>query len=291
MKFLYIIAILLSMAWQQISPVSNKALTTPVGSSNLTLAPLPVAVASGKPQIEAKSALVVDLASGQILYGQNSQAKAPIASITKLISALVIIKNHDLNELVTVPKLPNYQPEDELLGLKSGQVFTVQALLQASLVASGNDAIDALALNDSGTVDKFATKMNQLASDWNIQNVHFSNASGLVDQNNFATAQALAKLASLALNNSFIAQTVATSHLSIQDQGGDSFNLVNTNQLLNQSTFSGIKTGYTLAAGQSLVGLVNLSGHGIITVVLNSPDRFAETQALASWVKENYRWL
>ncbi len=239
----------------------------------------------------AKSALAIDLATGQELYSQNAAAKVPIASITKLVSALVILKTHSLDEKITVSQLPTYGPDDDTIALTSGEQLSLRALMQAALIGSANDAIDALAISDSGSLVNFSIKMNQLVADWGITDAHFVSASGLTNTNNYASAQSLAKLAALVLKNPFLAQAVKTKFVTISDTAGRSFSLTSTNQLLGATDYAGIKTGYTLAAGQCLLSLLKIHGQPVIGVVLNSPDRFAETVKLHDWVEENYTWL
>ncbi len=268
-------------------PPSNARPISPAAHHNLAT---PVLVGTTKPTLGAAAAYAMDVDTGQPLYSQNAAATLPIASITKLITALVIVRDHQLAETVTVPALPSYQPGDELMGLAAGQKFTVGDLLTAALVPSANDAADSLALWDAGSTTAFAAKMNRLAAHWGITGARFTNPTGLVDTGNGASAEALAKLAKLGLANPDIARRVALPAAVITNAAGHTYNLTATDQLLQDGRFSGIKTGYTLAAGQSFVGLATLSGHRVITVVLNSPDRFGETRALADWIERNYTW-
>ncbi len=251
----------------------------------------PVKTGGTSPNLGAKSIAALDVDSGQLIYTKDAGVHLPIASITKLVSALVLLKTHALNETVTVGMLPTYEPADQTMKLVKGQQFKFQDLMRAALIESDDDAIDALATYDSGSLADFSSKMNALMTDWKIEDTHFSNPSGLVDTNNYASATALTKIAALALHSNFIATTVQTKSATIYDLSGRAYNLTSTNQLLNQPGFSGIKTGYTLAAGQSLVALADVNGHRIVTVVLNSPDRFAETLSLVNWIKANYQWL
>lgn len=251
----------------------------------------PVRIGSDPLVLGARNVLAVDLTTGQPLFAKNSQQPVPIASITKLASVLVIVENHRLDEAVTIPTLPVYGPADSRLGLVAGQRFKLADLLKASLIPSDNDAMDSLAIYDSGSTAKFVAKMNQLVKRWGIDQAHFSNPTGLVDQNNSASAAALSKIARLALVNPTIGQFVAKPSATISDLSGQSYNLVSTNQLLQDHRFSGIKTGYTPAAGQSLIALSEINDHKVIVVVLGSPDRFGETQTVINWIGHNFKWL
>jgi D-alanyl-D-alanine carboxypeptidase (penicillin-binding protein 5/6) len=133
--------------------------------------------------------------------------------------------------------------------------------------------------------------MNRLISAWGLEHTRFNNPSGLTDEGNYSSAADLAKLAKLALTNTTFRQIIAQPEASITDLAGRSFTLKSTNKLLADSRFRGVKTGYTLAAGQSFVGLANVNGHDVITVALNSPDRFAETTQLVNWIEKVYLWL
>jgi D-alanyl-D-alanine carboxypeptidase (penicillin-binding protein 5/6) len=125
---------------------------------------------------------------------------------------------------------------------------------------------------------------------WGLADMHFSNPSGLVDADNYATARGLARLARLDLTNPTVKSLVNTPAATINDQAGANYSLATTNKLLNDGRFHGIKTGYTVAAGESVVSLANVNGHDVITVVLGSPDRFGETTALVNYLQGAYTW-
>lgn len=268
-------------------PSGGRTITAPRNNPTVKL---PVKTTGEVLQIGATNSLALDMDSNSILFAKNASERRPIASITKLVTAMVILRDHQLDEVMTVPTLPTYQPEDETLGLKPGQQFKISDLLKATLIASANDAADALALADSGTTQAFSAKMNDLIAEWGITDAHFTNPSGLVDTDNYASAEALAKIGKIALANSSLASMVQTRNSQIVDLAGDQFNLTSTNLLLSDPRFSGLKTGYTEAAGQSVVALVNIHGHRVITVVLNSPDRFGETQTLVNYLERVYQW-
>ena len=276
--------------------IENSITVKPTTATNVTLPQvtlpesLPFTVNDSTFSIQAAGALAIDSTTDQVLLEKNSHVGRPIASITKLATILVILHNHNLDETVTVPTLPGYGPADAKLGLASGEQFKLRDLLAATLIPSANDAADTLAIYDAGSVSAFAAKMNATASEWGIGECHFSNASGLVDTDNFASPRALAKIAELALTNPTVVELVASSTGSISNLSGKQYTLTTTNHLLQDKRFSGIKTGYTIAAGQSLVTRATISGHSIITVVLASPDRFGETQAMVNFLEKNTSW-
>lgn len=252
---------------------------------------MPVKLNQNKPNIQAASFCIFDPESGSILESRDANTLRPIASINKLASVLVILNSHSLKEVITIPALPSYMPDDQILGLRPGQRFMLEDLLRASLIYSANDALDALAITDSGSSPAFIIKMNQLLERWGIAEANFNSATGLNESGNTASAQALAKLAALALKNKFVADTVKIRSANISDLNGKTYRLQSTNYLLDGKRFLGVKTGYTLAAGQSLISAVNTNGKTVIIVVLNSPDRFRETAILADWLDDSFQWL
>jgi D-alanyl-D-alanine carboxypeptidase len=251
----------------------------------------PVKIGAASLVLGAAGGIAVDPATNTVLFEQAGNRRLPIASITKLATAVVILGAHDLDQTVTVPALPAYPEGAELMGLQPGQQFKLRDLLRAALIPSYNDAADALAIWDSGSLAGFITKMNQLTSDWGIGGVHFTSANGLSESDNYASAAALVKLAKLALTSPVIRQTVAQTNLDIADLAGQGYHLGTTNELLRDPRFSGIKTGYTVTAGQCLVALAKIHDQPVITVVLGSPDRFGETAALVNYLERNYQWL
>jgi serine-type D-Ala-D-Ala carboxypeptidase (penicillin-binding protein 5/6) len=242
------------------------------------------------PAVSAASWYALDLTTGLLLGAKNADQQRPIASITKLATTLVILHDHELSDTLTLPKLPTYQADDEIIGLQAGERFTVHDLLAALLINSADDAADALALADSGSQTAFVAKMNQLVAQWGITGAHFSNPSGLIDTGNTVSAKAVAQIAELALRNQAVQQLVKTPQATIHDSAGRTFTLNTTDTLLQSGQFQGIKTGYTLAAGQCFVGLTTIQGHQVITVVLGSQDRFGDTTNLADWINQQYRW-
>jgi D-alanyl-D-alanine carboxypeptidase (penicillin-binding protein 5/6) len=236
------------------------------------------------------TAYAVDATTMTPLYTQGGVTPRAIASITKLMTAIVVLDDHNIGDKVTVGNLPTYDPSDETMGLVAGQVLSVGALTQAALVASNNDAADALAIYDAGSLDAFIKKMNDKLSQWGITEAHFSSAEGLTDDGNYASATALARIAKLALTNPTIVADVKLPTATITDKTGKSYSLTTTDELLASGQFYGIKTGYTDAAGQCFVGLAHVNGHDVITVVLHSNDRFGDTMRLLNWIQGAWRW-
>ena len=255
--------------------------------------PVQVRHATAPPPAAGASSYALDRTSGLMLASSGPTQPRAIASITKIVTSLTILERHQPDARVTIGQLPTYQPDDDLLGLRPGETYTVGELVQAALVPSANDAADALAIYDAGSTTAFAARMNAYVASWGIVGATFAGPSGLKDAGNAVSPEALAKLAGLALAQPVIAGIVRQSSISIQSStvGRRTLSADTTNQLLASGRYYGIKTGYTLAAGQCFVGLTQIDGHDVITVVLGSTDRFGDTERLVNWITNSYLWF
>lgn len=240
--------------------------------------------------LTATSAIAIDATNGQVLYSKAPDQARPIASVTKIFTILMILRDHSLDETVTVPQLPTYEAGAVLLNAPTGAKFKLGDLIKAALIPSDNDAADILAIHDAGSIPVFTAKMNQLMADWQITGLHFQNANGLTDTNNYATARNLSQAARLLLTNSSARTITSTQSGTITDLSGRGYALKTSNELLQTPGFYGIKTGYTPIAGQCLVALAKVNGHMVISVVLGSQDRFGETKSLINAISKGYLW-
>jgi len=290
--------------WPRLSEPSRQQLISRATGSAPISAPQPAAVSATGPtqplpirtttdtlNLDTATAVAIDRQTATVLYSKNAGARRPIASVTKLVTAMVILSRHSPDEIVTVPTLPDYPVEAETISLVAGDRFKVGDLLQGLLVPSGNDAADALAIIDAGSIPKFAARMNAKMTEWGVTDTHFASPSGLQDAGNFASAAALGKIASLSLASPYLAKTVGLTEVTFTSASGRIYNLKTTNQLLASGQFYGIKTGYTLAAGECFVGLTRVNGHEVITVVLGADSRFSATTTLTNWIGRNWQWL
>lgn len=241
------------------------------------------------PAVSAQGVLVKDLDSQTILFVKNENAKLPIASTTKIMTALVATSYFNYNDVLEVKDLSMASGSN--MGLREGEKLTFRSLLYGLLLNSGNDAAYTIAQNYPGGISKFVQKMNEKALELGLQNSNFSNPAGFDAFNHYSSALDLDKISEIAIEDPFILKVVGTSvsQVSSVDQT-IIHNLKNVDILLGQGGFIGIKTGYTPAAKENFVGLVNRDGHRILTVVLGSDDRFGETQKLVNWVYENFEW-
>lgn len=244
------------------------------------------------PQILAQSVYSVDLDSGTPLFVHNIFERRPIASIAKLMTAMVVLDHHtDLEEVVTISRNAAGQ-EGSSMGLHAGERITVQNLLTGMLINSGNDAAVALAEFDAGSEAAFVNSLNAKADELGLLNTHFSNAKGFDEEGNYSTAFDTMQFAKAALQYRVIRETVSKKTAEVHAED-DRFThkLESTNELLDNPHFRiiGLKTGHTPAAGQSFVSLMQTdSGKEVLTVLLDSPDRFRETKIVLDWILRNY---
>lgn len=242
------------------------------------------------PEISAKSAIVIDEASGVSLYEKDAATRLLPASTTKLLTALVVLESCLPDQLVSVIS-PNAEPSS--MGLSAGDVLTVESLLYGLLIASGNDSAFTLADSCSESQNQFVVDMNQKTKKLGMANSHFANPAGFDDITQYTTARDLAKLAKAAVADPMIAKIVATKSIVVNDVTGiKTYYLSNVNKLIGQVDGTvGIKTGSTPGALENLVTKTTRNGHSIIAVVLGSKDRFDDSENLIEWSFANYQWI
>lgn len=255
------------------------------------LSPYPVNnIGKKAPFLTAKSAIVIDIPSKVVLLEKNPNLRLPPASTTKIMTALIVLENYKLDDVLTVPKI------DDLVGqnmeLEGGERITVENLLYGVLVQSANDAALTLASNYSGRIEQFVYSMNRKANHLSLFNTHFANISGLDQANHYSTIYDLAQLATYAMKNPIFAKMVATPRIIVSDVEKKHWHkLENTNELIGKVFgVRGVKTGWTEKAGECLVSYIERNERRIIIVLLGSQDRFGETEKLVDWVFKNYRW-
>ncbi len=239
--------------------------------------------------VGAKSAVFIDRDSGEILFEKNMNSRLPMASTTKLMTALIVYENLKMDEIITVPKLTT-RPLDSVMGIKEGQKFTTLDLLHGLLIESGSDAANTLVTTVSNNENSFAALMNEKASLFGLTNTQFTNSIGYDSSGHYTTAYDLAKLSKIFLENKLLSNIVSKSSYIATSESGEKFYLNNTNQLLNGSTYKGLKTGTTFSAGECLISYYEKDNQKIIGVVLNSPSRFYESDKIIKWAKNNFTW-
>lgn len=243
------------------------------------------------PNITARSAILMDYASGRVIWAKNEQEKLPPASLTKILTAILILEKGNLEDVVTVGEKPS-KVEPSALGLKPGDKITLRDLLTAILVRSANDAAIAAAEYISGSEDEFVSQMNERAKELGALNTHFVNCHGLPAPDHYSTALDIAVLARYALNNPIFASIVALKRAEIRIWNKEERKLTieSTNKFLSFYPYAnGIKTGYTVEAGRCLAASAKKDGWQLIAVILNSKDVWKDAKALFEYAFNNFQ--
>lgn len=237
----------------------------------------------------SRSVKVVDLKSNKTLFEKNAEEKVQIASLTKLMTAIMTYKNKDTSEVITIPAI-SYQTGETIMGLKAKEKLKIDDLIHATLISSAGDAAQALAINIAGSEEKFVEMMNEEAKKIGLKNTSFSNPVGYDDIKNYSTANDLLLLSRLFLSYDYLRNIVSKQTYIAKNEAGKEYYLKNTNRLLDGAKVFGIKTGYTAGAGECLITLVKKENHEILIIILGSSNRFDETNNLINWVFENWEW-
>lgn len=237
----------------------------------------------------SRSALFADVASGKIIYEKNPDQKLPMASTTKLMTALLATEYLRPEQVVTIPSY-TLRPLDAVMGIPVGTKIKTDELMHGLLMESGSDAAQAIAKIVAGSEAKFVALMNERAKLLGLNDTQFTNSIGHDDPTHYSTARDLVKLARIALESPDIAKIVGKPNYVATSVDGQKFYLVNTNKLIDGKVYKGVKTGTTFAAGECLITLYESDNKKIIGVVLTSPDRFSETRNLINWANRNFVW-
>lgn len=277
-----------------ISSISDSS-KNPLRTLTATLQPEPVRNPLYKdPEIGATSAIVMDAGTGKILFAKNPDERLAIASITKIMTAIVVLHyKSDLQEVVRVSgeaaKVGGSQ-----MHLMENETMTIENLMKGMLIDSANDAAYALAEGTFGSVERFVDAMDRQAVELGLTNTHFTNTYGADNDAHFSTARELATLTVYAMKNEVFRSMVGIQKTTVTDTTGKfKHNLENTNKLVGKYlNVIGVKTGTTEEAGASLVAAAKgSSGQTVIAVLLNSPERFTEGKKLLDWALRAYTWI
>ena len=228
------------------------------------------------PSITASGAILMDAVSGEVLFSKHASTPRPMASLTKIMTALLILDSHSMNETVTVPEVAEAVGGSDM-NLKKGQRFILGDLLKAMLLRSANDAAYTLAYHHSGGTTAFVRAMNQRSKSLKLSATRFANPAGLDDPNQYASARDIASLMLAALRNPTFQSIVSTRDAEITAYDGKQFSLHNTNEILHSRlNVFGVKTGTTSAAGECLAVLFTSGRRTYILVLLGSKDRYTD---------------
>lgn len=242
------------------------------------------------PLVGAKAAVILDEGTGRVLWGRNVTLALPPASTTKVLTALLVIENCSLDEVVTAP--PSVEKvEGASIVLQPGERMTVKDLLHAILLKSANDACIAAAHHVSGSVSEFARLMNTRASQLGCTNSNFQNPHGLTEPDHRTSAKDLATISREAMKHPIFQEIVRKRKYELDRSINQKVRLIASKNVYLDSdpTADGIKTGWTVAAGHCYVGSATRNGQRVITVLLNSPDWKGEHARMLNWAFENFQ--
>ncbi|MDD4027039.1 MAG: D-alanyl-D-alanine carboxypeptidase [Candidatus Shapirobacteria bacterium] len=244
---------------------------------------------SANPQLSSQHYVLLDAITNTIVLSQNKDNRIYPASTTKLITALTALNIYPLDEEITIKE--EYK-EGKVMELKLDEKITIKSLVTALLVYSANDSAFTLANHHQLGVIGFINEMNLIAQKYNLKNTHFTNFDGIHNENHYSTAYDLSQIARIAIKNPVVIETVKKKNIFVEDIDKTiKHELTSTNELLGiVPEIEGLKTGWTPEAGGSFIGLINLNGHYLISVVAQSEDRFTDTKKIIDWAKGNVFW-
>jgi D-alanyl-D-alanine carboxypeptidase len=238
--------------------------------------------------VSGRAAAVIEAECGAVLYQMNGRSRLPPASLTKIMTALIVAERADPDDVVRItvngPEL-SLATDSTVMGIEPGQRLTVRDLLYGLLLRSGNDAALQLAQYAAGTVPRFVEMMNERAAELGLSDTHFTNPHGLDDPQLYTSALDIARLGGELLARPELAEIVRTR---AYQPGWDGPALENMNLLLGFYPGAvGVKTGYTDLAGQTIVAAASREGRTVIVSVLGSTfDIYADAAALLDWAFE-----
>jgi len=238
-------------------------------------------------EITAKSAIAFNPDSGEIFFAKDIDTRRQIASLTKIMTSMIVMDNMKLDDVITVNEIPTYG-EDEIwsIELKKGNQVTVENLLNMMLISSYNDA--AIVLAESIGSKEFISLMNIKISTLGLQNTMFSNPCGLDNKENYSTVSDLYNIVRVFLKYPTLTEKVSklfTKVEYINEEGAINKDIFTTNSLLENVNVEGIKTGYTEDAGSCLITLYVYDDRRLVIILLDSEDRYKETELIEESIK------
>lgn len=236
------------------------------------------------PSVSAKSAVLIEAESGEIIFSKNADERMPMASTTKIMTALVAIENADITKSVSVSPAA-VGVEGSSVYLYANERMTLEDLLYAMMLESANDAATAIAIEVGGSVDGFAEMMNAKAGEMGLSDTHFENPHGLDGDRHYTTAYELALIAREALSNEKFREICSTYKKTIPLNETEGVRLlINHNKLLRSYDGAiGVKTGFTKKSGRCLVSAAERDGLGFIAVTLGAPDDWRDHSAMLDY--------
>jgi D-alanyl-D-alanine carboxypeptidase (penicillin-binding protein 5/6) len=232
-----------------------------------------------RPVINAAALYLVELESGRVILKKDADRRLPPASLTKIMTALIALESTPLREVVQIDRRALLHHSS--YNFRPGEEFLLRDLVTAMLVASANDACEAVAWHIGGDDKRFVAMMNERAVGLNLTNTHFANPCGFDAPGHYSTASDLAKLTEHAMK---MPEFSAIVHITMKDiatvNGKRHIALYNTNELLLQPYVTGVKTGHTSGAGRCLIASTLKDGHTLLLVGLNLVDQWQQATEL-----------
>jgi len=293
MKFVFIaLLLILNLFWlhdekKNIGQISQDKVLNQIINFKNTLPPISLSQIS--PNISAQNYILIDVSTNKILLSKNSTNLIYPASTTKLITALTALNIYPLDEVITVRE--KYEI-GKVMDLEIDEKISIRSLVEALLVHSANDAAYNLAYHHNQGISGFTEQMNNLMIKNNIKKSHFTNYDGIHHPNHYSTVYDLSQIARLAIKNNIVTDISQKKEITVSDiSGNHSHLLTSTNELLGVSPeVKGLKTGWTPEAGGCFISLLEFNNRQFISVVARSEDRFADTQKIIDWLKNNVIW-
>lgn len=241
------------------------------------------------PLVNAGQIVLVDEGSGEVLYGFNEHERTPIASITKIATAIVALERGKLADIVEIEYDPTELYDSTAMGCNPGEWYTLEDLLYGLMLPSGNDAALAIANHIAGSEQAFVRMMNDKARELGLQDTHFSNPHGLDEPDHYSSAYDMAALARYAMKNQTFRQLAKARIWDVR--GSKSFRIFNLNRLLwEYEEADGVKIGFTETAGRTTVASATHAGHRVYVVLMHAGDIVDDVVPLFDYAFDNYRW-
>ena len=237
----------------------------------------------------AQSSILLDVSDDSVLYAKNADLRLPMASTTKIMTALIALEYGNIDTQYAIPQKA-VGVEGSSVYLVEGEPLTLGELVYALMLESANDAAEAIAIIIAGSTEAFADIMNRRAEELELHSTHFTNPHGLDHDEHYTTAYDLARLASFAIKNPKFREIVSTRKTTIPFNGDEGRRLlVNHNRLLREYRGAiGVKTGFTKRSGRCLVSAAERDGLTLVAVTINAPNDWHDHTAMLDWGFENY---
>jgi serine-type D-Ala-D-Ala carboxypeptidase (penicillin-binding protein 5/6) len=271
-------------SWARLAAATLGAVTIAIALARPAIAP------AAPPTVRAPAAILVEPATGDVVFQRQATRERPVASTTKLMTALITLERTKLSRVMTTVRYHG-APAESVIGLRAGERLTVADLLRALLLASANDAAATLAARVGGSQQAFVALMNSRARQLGLRHTHYANAIGLDDPGNYSSAEDLVKLTLILRRNEFLRQVIDLPRATLRS-GAHARTILNRNLLVRSvPEVNGVKTGHTASAGYILVASASKADVTVISVVLDEPTegaRDADSLALLRYGLRRY---